>query len=119
MIESTGYTRRTPCAAGPVDSSPGADPQTRALARLLVVCVPLAAAVIVLSMVPAAQFPGWQWVSLLLATPVATWGAWPLYRAAWHGLGYGSPPPWTPWSAWVSAHPSAGRCTHCCSAGRA
>ena len=33
-------------------------------------------------MVPAAQFPGWQWVSLVLATPVATWGAWPFHRAA-------------------------------------
>jgi Cu+-exporting ATPase len=39
-------------------------------------------------MVPAAQFTGWQWVSLLLAAPVATWGAWPLHRAAWYGLGY-------------------------------
>ena len=33
-------------------------------------------------MVPAAQFPGWQWLSLALATPVATWGAWPFHRAA-------------------------------------
>ena len=41
-------------------------------------------------MVPAAQFSGWQWVSLLLAAPVATWGAWPLYRAAWYGLGHGA-----------------------------
>jgi Cu+-exporting ATPase len=38
--------------------------------------------VTVLAMVPAAQFPGWQWVSLALATPVATWGAWPFHRAA-------------------------------------
>ena len=67
-----------------------ADAETRALARRLVVCVPLAVAVIVLSMVPAAQFPGWQWVSLLLAAPVATWGAWPLHRAAWYGLGHGA-----------------------------
>jgi len=29
-------------------------------------------------------------VSLLLAGPVATWGAWPLYRAAWYGLGHGA-----------------------------
>jgi Cu+-exporting ATPase len=27
-------------------------------------------------------------VSLLLAAPVAIWGAWPLHRAAWLGLGY-------------------------------
>ena len=89
VIESAGYTAEPPAPPDP-DQPRGADPQTRALARRLVVCVPLAVAVIVLSMVPAAQFPGWQWVSLLLAAPVATWGAWPLYRAAWYGLGHGA-----------------------------
>ena len=29
-------------------------------------------------------------MSLLLAAPVATWGAWPLHRAAWYGLGHGA-----------------------------
>jgi Cu+-exporting ATPase len=88
-ITSAGYTAEQ--AAPPdADQPRGADPQTRALARRLAVCAPLAVAVIVLSMVPAAQFPGWQWVSLLLAAPVATWGAWPLYRAAWYGLGHGA-----------------------------
>jgi P-type Cu+ transporter len=89
VIESAGYTAERAAPPSP-DGPPAADPQTRALARRLAVCAPLAVAVIVLSMVPAAQFPGWQWVSLLLAGPVATWGAWPLYRAAWYGLGYGA-----------------------------
>jgi Cu+-exporting ATPase len=89
VIESAGYTAEPP--APPSQGQPAkTDPETRALARRLVVCVPLAVAVIALSMVPAAQFPGWQWVSLLLAAPVATWGAWPLYRAAWYGLGHGA-----------------------------
>jgi len=88
VIESAGYTAEPP--ASPSPDSQQQDPQTRALARRLAVCGPLAVAVIVLSMVPAAQFPGWQWVSLLLAAPVATWGAWPLYRAAWYGLGHGA-----------------------------
>ncbi len=88
VIESVGYTATAPAPPSPDAQQP--DPGTRALARRLVVCVPLAVAVIVLSMVPAAQFPGWQWVSLLLAAPVATWGAWPLHRAAWYGLGYGA-----------------------------
>ena len=44
--------------------------------------MPLAAAVIVLAMAPAAQFTGWQWMSLALAAPAAVWGAWPLHRAA-------------------------------------
>jgi P-type Cu+ transporter len=89
VIESAGYTAARP-AAPAEDGSAGADPAARALAWRLAVCVPLAAAVIVLAMVPAAQFPGWQWVSLLLAAPVATWGAWPLHRAAWYGLGHGT-----------------------------
>ena len=88
VITSAGYTAAPP--ATPVSDDQEQDPQTRALAWRLAVCVPLAVAVIVLSMVPAAQFSGWQWVSLLLAAPVATWGAWPLYRAAWYGLGHGA-----------------------------
>jgi len=89
VIESVGYAATRPAALAK-DEAAGADPAARALARRLVVCVPLAVAVIVLAMVPAAQFPGWQWVSLLLAAPVAIWGAWPLHRAAWYGLGHGA-----------------------------
>jgi P-type Cu+ transporter len=63
VIESTGYTAEQPAP----DATKAVDPQTRALGRRLAVCVPLALAVIVLSMAPAAQFAGWQWVSLLLA----------------------------------------------------
>ncbi|HEY1920556.1 MAG TPA: cation-translocating P-type ATPase [Streptosporangiaceae bacterium] len=89
VIESAGYT------AAPVPA-PGSDgePVTPGLARDLggrvAGCVPLAVATIVLAMVPAAQFDGWQWVSLLLAGPVAVWGAWPLHRTAWLGLGHGN-----------------------------
>ena len=89
VIESTGYTAELPTPPAADDAGP-ADPEARALAWRLAVCVPLAAAVIVLAMVPAAQFTGWQWVSLLLAAPVAVWGAWPLHRAAWYGLGHGA-----------------------------
>jgi P-type Cu+ transporter len=63
---------------------------TRALGWRVAVCVPLAIAVIVLAMVPAIQFTGWQWLSLVLAGPVAVWGAWPLHRTAWAGLGHGA-----------------------------
>ncbi|MGO8888645.1 MAG: heavy metal translocating P-type ATPase [Streptosporangiaceae bacterium] len=89
VIESTGYTAELPAPPAADDISP-ADPESRALAWRLAVCLPLAAAVIVLAMVPSAQFTGWQWVSLALAAPVAVWGAWPLHRAAWYGLGHGA-----------------------------
>jgi Cu+-exporting ATPase len=36
-----------------------------------------------LSMIPALQFGGWQWLCAVLAAPVATWGAWPFHRAAY------------------------------------
>jgi Cu+-exporting ATPase len=44
----------------------------------------------VLSMVPAAQFDGWQWVSLVLATPVVLWAGLPFHRAAWANLRHGT-----------------------------
>ncbi len=85
VIESAGYTAELTVAGAA--AAPAAQ-QARETGRRLAVCAPLAAATIVLAMVPAAQFPGWQWASLLLAGPVATWGAWPLHRAAWRGLGH-------------------------------
>ena len=89
VIESCGYSAEAPAPdTGPDD--PAADEAARALGRRLAVCVPLAVAVIVLAMVPAVQFSGWPWVSLVLATPVAVWGAWPLHRTAWMGLGHGA-----------------------------
>jgi Cu+-exporting ATPase len=88
VIESTGYQAAHP--PPPAGEDEAADPAVRHLGRRLVVCLPLATAVIVLAMVPYAQFTGWQWVSLLLAAPVAGWGAWPLHRAALAGLGHGA-----------------------------
>ena len=86
MINSTGYQAALPTPRE--DDSQRADPLVRDLGRRLAVCVPLAVIVIVLAMVPAIQFTGWQWVSLLLAAPVAGWGALPLHRAALAGLGH-------------------------------
>jgi len=87
VIKTTGYTA---ALARSRDDEPSGSRSGQQLLRRLRVCVPLAAAVIVMSTVPAAQFRGWQWVSLLLTVPVATWGAWPLYRVAWRGLGHGT-----------------------------
>lgn len=86
-VESAGYTAALP---SPAAEEPSADQATRVLGRRLVVCVPLAAAVIALAMTPSVQFAGWQWMSLALTAPVATWGAWPVHRAAWAGLTHGT-----------------------------
>ncbi len=88
-VASAGYTAALSATATAADE-PQADPATRALGRRLAVCIPLAAVVIALAMTPAAQFAGWQWVSLVVAAPVATWGAWPVHRAAWAGVRHGT-----------------------------
>ncbi|GAB2609460.1 heavy metal translocating P-type ATPase [Pseudactinotalea suaedae] len=62
-------------------SAPTADRGTE-LRRRLRVAVVLTPPVVLLSMIPALQFTGWQWVVAALALPVATWAAWPFHRAA-------------------------------------
>ena len=52
------------------------------LKRRLAVALALAIPVILVSMIPALQFPGWQWVALALTTPIVTWCAWPFHRSA-------------------------------------
>lgn len=42
--------------------------------------------VLVLAYAEPAQFDGWQWVSLALATPVVTWCAFPFHRAMLGGV---------------------------------
>ena len=78
VVERTGYTAALP--APPEEGAGQGD--SAAPGRRLIVSLVLAVPVIVLAMVPAVQFPAWQWVSLALATPVATRGAWPFHRAA-------------------------------------
>nr|WP_245612310.1 heavy metal translocating P-type ATPase [Actinotalea ferrariae] len=57
--------------------------------RLLVAAV-LTVPITLLSMIPALQFPGWQWVVTVLALPVVTWASWPFHRAAARAARYGS-----------------------------
>lgn len=55
------------------------------VARLVVALV-FGLPVVVLQLVPSWQFPWWQWVSLVLSTPVVLWCAWPFHRATLGGL---------------------------------
>jgi Cu+-exporting ATPase len=83
-VERAGYTA---CAGRRPAGRAGRDGQRAvAAAGALVLAVP----VVLLGMVPAWQFPGWQWVSLALASPVAVWGAWPFHRAALAGARHGA-----------------------------
>ena len=62
------------------------DDTLRAQRTRLLVCAALTLPVVATAMVPALQFRGWQWLSLALATPVVTWGALPIHRAAYRNL---------------------------------
>ncbi len=64
------------------DTSAPTDARGSDLRRRLRVATVLTVPVLVLSMLPALQFRGWQWVVAALALPVATWAAWPFHKAA-------------------------------------
>ena len=90
QVEATGYTarlRRLPARSStetePIEPhGPHACARGRASSSRLVLATP----VVALAMVPALQFDAWQWLSLTLAAPVVTWGAWPFHQAAWMNL---------------------------------
>lgn len=62
-----------------------ADLRTRFLVTL-----PFTIIVLGLSMVPALQFSGWQWVVAFASLPVVIWGAAPFHRAAFQAGRHGS-----------------------------
>ncbi len=83
VVEKAGYTAALPAPPPAEEGEPAPeDDETAALRRRLLACLVLAVPVVVLAMVPAWQFRDWQWLSLTLSAPVATWGAWPFHRAA-------------------------------------
>ena len=110
-VEATGYTATPPPAradtggpapsdgavggaqpaeGGPAPRREDADPSPAVLRQRLVTAVVLALPVVVLSMVPALQFPYWQWLSLVLTSPVVVYAAWPFHRAAFVAARHGA-----------------------------
>ena len=97
---STDSVTTTPAAAPSPEATPASSPTpqvgegTRAHAtdmlRRLIVSAPLGILATILSMVPAWQFTGWQWVVAAITIPVVTWGAWPFHRAAFAAGRHGS-----------------------------
>jgi P-type Cu+ transporter len=87
-VEQAGYGAElarppagAPEAGGEADAARVADLRRRLIVAL-VFFVPLSDLSVLLSLFPWSRFPGWQWVLVALAVPVAGWAAWPFHAAA-------------------------------------
>ena len=88
-VEQAGYSAEpVPSVLGPdaageenADAALVADLRRRLIVAL-VFFVPLTDLSVVLSLFGWSRFPGWQWVLIALAAPVAGWAAWPFHAAA-------------------------------------
>jgi Cu+-exporting ATPase len=108
QVEATGYSARPvrPFGSSTSDEAHGGDGglsrgghehghdlndrELVSLRQRLIGSIVLTVPVVAMAMVPALQFDGWQWISLTLAAPVVTWGAWPFHQAAWVNLRHGA-----------------------------
>ena len=86
----TTSAKATPASAPTPQVGEGTRAHAADLRRRLIVSAPLGVLVMFLSMVPAWQFTGWQWVVAVASIPVVTWGAWPFHRAAFAAGRHGS-----------------------------
>ena len=90
-VEKTGYTAALPQPARErEDPEAERDPELTALRQRLIGSIWLSVPVIAMAMIPALQFPYWQWLSLTLTAPEIVWAAWPFHRAAWMNLRHGA-----------------------------
>jgi len=92
VVEAAGYSAEPLAPAqtrDPAEPDAGVAADADAVRRLrrrltlaLVFFVPLTDLSMMLSIFPWTRFPGWQWLLVALAAPVATWAAWPFHQAA-------------------------------------
>ena len=97
-VTATGYTARLKAGSGTRAGGPDQDrdgelpglpdeartaPAASATLRpRLILAAVLTLPVVIISMIPAAQFPHWGWWAFALSLPVISWAAWPFHRAA-------------------------------------
>mgnify|MGYP002737890968 CR=1 FL=1 len=85
VVEKTGYKATVPEPDAPERPDP-----VHKLRRDLVWSAILSTPVVTISMLPALQFPGWQWLVLLLTTPVVFYGGRRFHRSALVNLRHGA-----------------------------
>jgi P-type Cu+ transporter len=98
-VEQAGYGAEVaqPRSAEDHQAANGGGPDADRVAYLrkrlivaLLFFVPLSDLSVQLSLFPSFRFPGWQWVLVALAAPVAGWAAWPFHAAALKNARHGS-----------------------------
>ena len=87
-VRGAGYDAR-PAADVPIDDADGAAAAAAHLRTRLIAAVVLSVPVVLVSMIPPLQFPGWQWMSFALATVVVWWCGWTFHRGAVQALRHG------------------------------
>lgn len=91
QVEKIGYTATLPHTAPITDEElEGGKAGKVTLLERLIIAVVLSVPVITLAMVPSWQFEYWQWISLLLTTPVVFWCGLPFHRATFLNLRHGA-----------------------------
>ncbi len=96
QVEQAGYGAEVTAPPGAPAAGGGGPDAARVadLRRRLIVAliffVPLSDLSVLLSLFPADRFPGWPWVLVALAAPVAAWAAWPFHRAALKNARHGT-----------------------------
>jgi P-type Cu+ transporter len=89
-VAAAGYSATVPQPRGRAEEAAPPHDATRELRDRLVISALLGLPVLVLSMVPPLQFQNWQWLALVLTSPVVVWGGLPFHRAAWTNLRHGA-----------------------------
>jgi P-type Cu+ transporter len=92
-VEQAGYGAQEARAGADEDDGHDGDRAAYLRRRLIVALVffiPLSDLSITLSLFPSLRFPGWQWLLVALAAPVAGWAAWPFHYVAWRNLRHGT-----------------------------
>ncbi|MDO5068545.1 MAG: heavy metal translocating P-type ATPase [Propionibacteriaceae bacterium] len=83
VVQRAGYDARPTATQPPTERAEVLLPRLR-------LALALALPVIVVSMIPAWQFPGWQWLALAMTTVVVAWCGRSFHAAAWQNLRHGT-----------------------------
>src|SRR3954468_6332613 len=89
-VHNLGYQVPTPEPGHEHDHMAMNHPDEAAVRPRLIVAAVLSVPVVLVSMVPALMIDGWQWIALVLATPVIFWAGWPFHRATLINVRHGA-----------------------------